>query len=133
MRNYIKLCYLNATILQRNKQAPHNPFTLEYQFLGEDQDDCVERAMELCYYVTLDPSAIEWSYQGGDFVDVWLELNKQNVLRLIYPWQVVQTDSILTNFQTDQWTPGGTVHQISFHTDELFVTESPKATWSHGE
>lgn len=133
MRNYLKLFLHTSTIQSRQKAPPHTTFTFTYEIFGTDEDDADARLRQLVNALNSPGSANEYSVLFNIDKDIWLELNQLNVVRLIYPWQWVQTSQIYTDFMNDQWTLGGTTVHTDFGTDLIFVEESPRDTWSNNK
>ncbi len=127
MRNYLKFWFVNARIHETGPAGQDLGF-FENEFIGRTKDDILD-AFGL--YAQSFQGTHTYTLTNLDAaVPAYLELDKDNIY---YLFRLLSTafSNVRTTWDGVNSNFSGTVPKSAFFT--LFVDESPRDTWSHGE
>jgi len=127
MRNYCRFLWLNATIEDRLANGTLNG-TFTNEFLGQDEDGIMEA---FGIYAQAFQGSHRYSIKNlNEAQFIWIELSRDNIFKM-FALLSTAFSNVVSTWGTAPGNFSGTVPAAAFF--DLFVDESPRKTWSHGE
>lgn len=122
MRNYCKFRYCIS-----NMHTKHSGDAV-VQMIGRTDEDIGEQVA--AYISTFSPFNDPFVWRNPDDIsDIWMELSRDNVFFIFRLLAWAATDECVTTWVDETGQFGGLKVWDTF---ELFVTDSPRDTWSNG-